>query len=352
MTHASNSDATGETLQLGRQAKRFVQTPEWVVLSDVSPQAKALYSVLLGHVNRKRKDRLAWPGMETLADMLGFKQRKSVQRYLAELIELGAVDVKRQRATRRNNIYTINETPPPGYAGTLTFAAYYAARGTPEPAGHAPANAADPEVPMGTDVPLAASTAVPTNKTKSTRRKEDHVGAATRGRERAPKQLDSSPSNPAAETEGRKRADTGQQVMFFPPRDFHERSAAGARSWLRAASVSACARIGRDLGANAAGVVGRHLLEFDDGTLTNQDLLDFTLNLLTRAVEGDPELRHLFDDHSGMSQDERDVVALRKMHADLDCYPDGEAIVNRLWDGQVATVDEIYGAVFEHACAA
>lgn len=187
MPDASKLDTPRESLRAGRRAQTFVATPEWVVFSGVSPQAIALYTVLLAHVNRERRDGIVWPGMGSLAAMLGFKQRKSVQRYLGELVALGAVDVDRERSMRRRNLYTVHETPPDGYAGPRSLREYYERVGSGESSENvevddetAGQRRRGTEVPLrrGTEVPLARGTEVPQNQTKRTRRSRTSASSA------------------------------------------------------------------------------------------------------------------------------------------------------------------------------
>lgn len=181
MTNDSNTSAPRETLRAGRRAQQFVRTPEWVVVSGISPQALGLYTVLLGHVNHSRDDTLVWPGMDALADLLRFKQRKSVQRYLRELVELGAIEVERERSMRRRNVYTVHETPPDGYTGHRTFKNFWDAREGRETAGHPPRGTAVP-LRTGTSVPLATGTAALQNQTNTTRRSSTIASGAAPSR--------------------------------------------------------------------------------------------------------------------------------------------------------------------------
>lgn len=133
MTDVVN-DSNTDGITAGRRAEFFVRTPEWIVVSGLSPQAQCLYTALLAHVNHSREDGLAWPGMDALAQLLGYGRRQSLRRYIAELVELGALEVEReQHSMRRRNLYYVHETPPAGYAGCLTMKAFYAKRKAENP---------------------------------------------------------------------------------------------------------------------------------------------------------------------------------------------------------------------------
>jgi hypothetical protein len=168
----SNTDAPHvDSIRSGRRSHFFTPVPEWVILAGLSPQALALYVALLAHVNHQRGDGVAWPGMATLAELLGFRTRKSVARYVAELAAVGAVDVDRQRGSMvRRNVYVVHETAPEGHTGALSLAAFYEAkrarRGTP--------------VPLATDTPVgvATGTAVGMKETNATRRTNADEDAA------------------------------------------------------------------------------------------------------------------------------------------------------------------------------
>lgn len=115
-------------LRAGRTAP-FTQVAEWVMVAPINGQAKALYTVLQGHVNTARNDGRAWPGMDNIAELLGYSRRQSVLPYLKELVALGAVEVVVEKTPKgRRNTYLVHATPPPGYQGLLTYADFYAAK--------------------------------------------------------------------------------------------------------------------------------------------------------------------------------------------------------------------------------
>lgn len=138
-----------DVLKAGRRTQRFVITPHWVVFSGASAPAQALYTALQAHVNGEREDGLAWPGMDVLAQILGYRHRQSIAKFVKELVTLGAIDVTVQKwAKGRRNIYTVHETPPDGYQGPRDQADFYRRRKAAAP----PADGAVP--PAGAALPL------------------------------------------------------------------------------------------------------------------------------------------------------------------------------------------------------
>lgn len=122
-------NTTADGAVAGRRAQPFTMTPEWMILAPVTTQAKATYWALLAHVNGKRGDGVVWPGMKTIAEILGYNKRQTVQKYLRELSDLGAIDIEtRKTKTGSRNFYTVHETPPANYAGPRSLAEFYAAR--------------------------------------------------------------------------------------------------------------------------------------------------------------------------------------------------------------------------------
>lgn len=140
MAQSSNTDATGDILNLGRgNGKPWVRTPEWIVVCGLSAPAQALYTAILGHVNHKRGGDAAWPGMDRLAAMLGFKHRHSIARYVRELAAAGAIDVQRKPGTtHRLNLYTIHRDPPADYTGPRRIADFKTPKVAPKPAPKTP----------------------------------------------------------------------------------------------------------------------------------------------------------------------------------------------------------------------
>ncbi|UKH48332.1 RepA-like replication initiator [Arthrobacter phage Lilmac1015] len=90
----------------------FVMVPLWV-LEAVSGEAVKLYGILSTYLNPT--SRIAWPSRQTLASRLGKSRPESIDRYLAELSGIGAVEVVpryRPDGGRSSNAYRILRTPP------------------------------------------------------------------------------------------------------------------------------------------------------------------------------------------------------------------------------------------------
>lgn len=113
-----------DELEAGRMVP-FAQLPVWVALSGVSATAQALYWQLSLHLNTARDDRVVFPSRATLAARLGFTQARTVDRYITELIKVGAV-TKYHRTSeggwRASNTYVLHQLPPAGYRGPLSLA--------------------------------------------------------------------------------------------------------------------------------------------------------------------------------------------------------------------------------------
>jgi hypothetical protein len=168
---ACNAPASmdGDTVRFGKRAPKFAPVPEWILLSGVSRDAIALYAVLLSHVNHSLENGVAFPGMDTLAEILGFKQRRSVTNYLRELVKIGAVEVHRkEHSMRRWNEYVVNELPPDCHTGPRDLLEFYRRRKT---AGQAP---------TGTQIPVATGTQVPQNHRKENHRKSEETSPPAR----------------------------------------------------------------------------------------------------------------------------------------------------------------------------
>ncbi|MFF8423378.1 hypothetical protein [Streptomyces sp. NPDC015680] len=127
----------------GRRSRfRFTQTAQWaLLLPGLSDAGYRAYSLLVAHVSTERDDVLVWPQQQSLGDMLG-KRPEAISRVInRELVPLGLVDVDVKRYglnnSRRRNVYTVHEEPPPGWEGYATIQEWYAANRpkTTKPAG-------------------------------------------------------------------------------------------------------------------------------------------------------------------------------------------------------------------------
>lgn len=110
---------TNDQLKAGRRAP-YTHLGEWILLADISAGAKVLYWALKAHVNNSREDDLVWPSQQRLAAILVMSQ-PSVNRFLKELIKLGAIERQRPARPGGHCTYLVHETPPDGYAGLLTL---------------------------------------------------------------------------------------------------------------------------------------------------------------------------------------------------------------------------------------
>lgn len=109
-------------------APPFTQVADWVALSGISDHAKALYWHLAMHINTLRGDREVWPTKETLAVWMQLAKPASLDRYMRELVEIGAVQVVKRRTVggmRTCNRYRLRSAPPAGYAGPTTLGEFY-----------------------------------------------------------------------------------------------------------------------------------------------------------------------------------------------------------------------------------
>ncbi len=93
---------------------RFSMVPEWVLDADIGDCALRLYAVLLRYGNTTGA---RMPARTTLAARLHKKSTDTVDRALAELVALGAVQVEprwagRQRLTNRYRIRTSRPCTP------------------------------------------------------------------------------------------------------------------------------------------------------------------------------------------------------------------------------------------------
>lgn len=89
---------------------RFAMVPEWLIFSGVTGEAVRLYCVLARMAGKRG---YGWEYRKTLAERMECSER-SVNRYLAELVEVGAVTVSARRdrssGAQLANIYTVHFT--------------------------------------------------------------------------------------------------------------------------------------------------------------------------------------------------------------------------------------------------
>jgi hypothetical protein len=145
----------------------FTKVPNWILLADISGQAKAVYALIVMHRNEKRGDNRSWPTMTTLAEHFGVARRQTLTPYVKELKKIGAIRTEWERyGNGRRQIFINQERPPEGYEGARSAKEYYDLRrrgggsdGTAHGGSHAPAH-------RGSDA------APDRNKTKVTRRSQ------------------------------------------------------------------------------------------------------------------------------------------------------------------------------------
>lgn len=118
---------------------------DWILLADIRPPSKVLYWALSGHLNAARGDSIVYPTQDDLAAMLGYSEGRKIRQYLDELVAIGAVEVARSPRNARRHVYTVHESPPPGYAGMESLREFYAARHAEYLAMVAAAHAAEAE---------------------------------------------------------------------------------------------------------------------------------------------------------------------------------------------------------------
>jgi len=131
---------TEDELRHGRRNRYpFHQSPDWVLLllsgERLSFAGKAVYDVLLTHVNTSRGDGLAWPTQATIGKMLGIHPNTVGKLINKELKPLGLIDVTTHRYgdnnTRKRNVYTIHEVPDETFTGPTSLSDWYQMNGTP-----------------------------------------------------------------------------------------------------------------------------------------------------------------------------------------------------------------------------
>ena len=124
------ADADEVPVVEGRRAP-FTMVADWVALAEASPQAKLLYVLYAMHVNQGRGDGSVWPRRRWLAEMMGFKQPRSVDAYNRELQALGAIDLEPRwiaPGVRGANLVRVHMTPPDGYDGPASLREHYERR--------------------------------------------------------------------------------------------------------------------------------------------------------------------------------------------------------------------------------
>lgn len=113
-----------EEFEQGRQAP-FTMLGDWVAVSGVDPNARAIYWDIKAHVNESRGTGTAWPAREFLALLAGDKQARTMDPYLRQLEAIDAIGAQRERQIakmRSRNLYKVHDTPPDAWDGPVSHA--------------------------------------------------------------------------------------------------------------------------------------------------------------------------------------------------------------------------------------
>lgn len=121
-----------DQLRQGRRAP-YTTLAEWMLLAKVSVGAKAAYWALRAHLHNQDAGATVYPSQPTLAEILDCSQ-PSVNRYVKELSDLGAIDKHPPAEAGGHCTYVLHDTPPDGYQGHASLAEFYAARNADRPA--------------------------------------------------------------------------------------------------------------------------------------------------------------------------------------------------------------------------
>lgn len=89
----------------------FTIIPEWILYSEITPQAVRLYGVLRRYADR---DGSCFPSRKRLASDLRVESTKPVDRALKELQDIGAISVEHRYTDHgdlQSNLYTVHSSP-------------------------------------------------------------------------------------------------------------------------------------------------------------------------------------------------------------------------------------------------
>lgn len=114
MSTVNEPESDALALRHGRSGPSWTEVHDWVALSEVSPTAAFLYSVLRMHVNRERGDDLVWTSTLALALIMGMRRGDKVKQYMDELVAIDAVSRDRG-GLHRKNAYVVHKLPPDGW---------------------------------------------------------------------------------------------------------------------------------------------------------------------------------------------------------------------------------------------
>ncbi|MGW0058094.1 hypothetical protein [Nocardia nova] len=141
-TEDATADENSEQLefQMGRRAP-YTQCADWVLMADISPQARQLYWAMMAHVSTSRDDTVVWPTQDMLAEIVGYaisektaeSDGRKIRKALDELVAIDAVTRKERKylvggLRRKRFVYVVHQEPPADYAGFKSLTEFYAAR--------------------------------------------------------------------------------------------------------------------------------------------------------------------------------------------------------------------------------
>lgn len=304
-----------DSIHSDRRTDYFIAVPEWITVAKLSPQALAVYVILLGHVNRERGDNLAWPTLDTIAELTGYSRRQSVTPYVNELVALEVVQVRSRRTERgRRNYYTVTKQPPAWWVAAPSIAEFHKARRTPDEMGMcAPPHegmCAVPHDPMCAP-PHQIETNATTRRDTDEKTSGDTSGAAPRT------------SSPRIA----KIANPDGRITLTPPAAFYRKGAwkdGRAQQWMVGAAVAALENAGKPIATGVRDKIGAQIKTVF-GECGREDLVRSLEERLTMAVQGDPEMAWLFD-----SNDKRPPrLKWRDIIGDLGNDPE-EALIEHL----------------------
>jgi len=89
----------------------FTIIPEWILYSEITPQAVRLYGVLRRYADR---DGSCFPSRRRLANDLRVESTKPVDRALKELNSIGAISIQNrytEQGDLQSNLYTVHSAP-------------------------------------------------------------------------------------------------------------------------------------------------------------------------------------------------------------------------------------------------
>jgi hypothetical protein len=300
-----------DTIRYGRRAQTFAPVPEWVIVAGLTPQALSLYTVLLAHVNRAREDGVVWPGMQVLAELLGYNRRQSVARYLDELEALGAIEVIREVpcANGWRNEYVVHEVAPDGYACPRSLGEFYAARREAKKGmcavAHHPSDAAAHQ---------GSFAAAHTNQKNSTRRREpDEENASS----------EDAPAGAHEQARGRAN-ESSKRIHIDRPVAADEKQ---LTQKLVAASTAAMKKAGQPLGSRGRADIGAWVKD-NVATLPVDELAAALERGLTSGLAGDTDYAWLFQDLPKTPARPNTLEGLDELHDDYDGVPGSAAIDN------------------------